>query len=366
MGDFNHKGNFSNLPIEYGDEIVVLVGLARNNKNYDIDNFAPGMSFVPMSLPIYGRYDDYGGIENVIKTSGIEQLEKTFGDTAENIVSWAERVSADCSDQLGFSINDKLKEIIEKNHISFFRETIDDMRFGYIMEHKSVFETLVRIGNPLVKEQRFWRIPHDMILSLGYEKELIGEDRSYEKILWKHKTLPMLKECCYVWLKDEFNDYSKVSHNFSELCKKIGCEVPEEYNYGYFERCFDKSIKYKNIEDDIDRYIAINKAGGHENYSYLPHPMTSGLFSYNNYYYTDGLCGIFNVEKCEHLDEKYKKEFSELSGLLNAMSILQITWGTTNYYSQTVSYDRVEEFQESILSVIKEKIQKNKEEDEEE
>ena len=68
MGCFNHKGNFSNLPITYGDRIVVIVGVRPTKKTYDsqeLDTFSPGCSFVPISVPIRGEYNDYGGIEVV-------------------------------------------------------------------------------------------------------------------------------------------------------------------------------------------------------------------------------------------------------------------------------------------------------------
>lgn len=65
MGSFNHKCNFSQLPARCGDRIVVLVGVQMTNNVLDADGFSPGNSFTPISVPIRGKYNDYGGIENV-------------------------------------------------------------------------------------------------------------------------------------------------------------------------------------------------------------------------------------------------------------------------------------------------------------
>ena len=100
MGCFNHKANFSQLPIVYGDRIVVVLGIRRLGK-IQVNEFSPGHTFIPISVPIRGEYNDYGGIENVDRTPGIEVLENFFdGMNVDTIVDLAERLSIGCEDQM--------------------------------------------------------------------------------------------------------------------------------------------------------------------------------------------------------------------------------------------------------------------------
>ena len=121
MGYFNHKGNLSNLPIEYGDKVVCMIGLRRNDSS---DTFSPGFSFTPIALPIRGEYDYYGSVQNVVKTPGVEYLEKFFGMSAEDVIEVAERCESGCEDQVkeGYDI------IMEKINNILPDYTFDDYR----------------------------------------------------------------------------------------------------------------------------------------------------------------------------------------------------------------------------------------------
>ncbi len=64
MGCWNATCNISNLPIFAGEKIVVIPlvrimhDAAATNCCYPTDNF------VPLAFPIFGEYNDYGGVEN--------------------------------------------------------------------------------------------------------------------------------------------------------------------------------------------------------------------------------------------------------------------------------------------------------------
>ena len=67
MGCFNKMGFYSHLPITAGDEIMLFICI-NNSKQYDIDvnmEISDGM-FTPICLPICGKYDEYGKIEEII------------------------------------------------------------------------------------------------------------------------------------------------------------------------------------------------------------------------------------------------------------------------------------------------------------
>lgn len=64
MGCWNATCNVTNLPIRYGEK-VVLIPLAKVKEKCEFNVCYPTDVFVPFGLPIFGEYDEYGRIENV-------------------------------------------------------------------------------------------------------------------------------------------------------------------------------------------------------------------------------------------------------------------------------------------------------------
>ena len=64
MGCWNATCNISNLPIFAGEK-VVLIPLAKVKDDCEFNVCYPTDVFVPFGLPLFGEYDDYGGIENI-------------------------------------------------------------------------------------------------------------------------------------------------------------------------------------------------------------------------------------------------------------------------------------------------------------
>ena len=407
MGCFNHKGNFSNLPITYGDRIVVIVGVRPTKKTYigqELDDFSPGHSFVPISVPIRGEYNDYGGIENIDRTPAIDELEKFFSMETTKLVDLAERTCCGCEDQMEDE-NEIAKEVLQTilNHSGY---TDTELTLTYIMEHEKIFDHIVSIANPKKKDRYFWRIPHEYIEALGYKKNQIGEENAYPIIRWEHDTLPTLKERCYVWLENEFDEMGKTSHTIAELCKKIGCDVPKEFDETFLECAFKEDCEvmtqekrekmlfdyYRSLvgktgkngvftQEDVDKLIEdyknhtpekkendlsildfISPIRSHEKYSFKRHSMGWGLF-----YYRDGM-GMTNCILSqfgfydEHLKPEYMKEVVETAALLDGLHTLELTWGVTNYYRQDVDYNAHINFLKECLSLVEEKKEKFDEE----
>jgi hypothetical protein len=219
------------------------------------------------------------------------------------------------------------------------------------MEHESVFDALVAMNDLAVKDRYHWRIPHEAIEKLGYSKEVLGEENVYEIIRWTHETLPELKETCYVWKKEDFGDYGKTVHTISELCKYIGCDVPEVYEENYYESRFKAGIEeLKEKKSAFDMLVS----RGDEEYSFL-RGFNRGLFNGGE---NSGISGFLLCslgEKNAHMDIKFMKEIIEVALLYDAMKLLEMTWGNTNYYRQDVDYSLHIEFLKKCLDVAEEK-----------
>lgn len=360
MGCFNHKANFSQLPIVMGDRIVVLIGVRPTTDTLSVDGFAPGNSFTPISVAIRGSYNDYGGIENVDMTPGVEALESFFGMGVEDIVNYAERMTCGCGDQVEEE-HKKVMDVLSKLE-TFKAYSKRNLKVTYIMEHESIFDGLVSMANLPAKDYNYWCLPHYFLEGLGYEKHVEGKDGYYDVITWTHKTLPKLKESCYVWKENDFGDYSKTRHTFASFCEYIGCEVPEKYNESYYEMCFLRDIeKIAKKKTEIESL----SEKPDDDFSFRRYFVPYGLFKTNS-----SSRGINSLKLISlgtdnaHLDVKYMKEVVEIAALYEAMESLQMTWGNTNYYRQDVSYDIHINFLEKCLALAKDK-QKNEETEDE-
>ena len=63
MGCWNATCHISNLPICAGEKIV-LIPLRKTHEKAIYNCCYPTDNFQPLCFPIFGAYDDYGGIEN--------------------------------------------------------------------------------------------------------------------------------------------------------------------------------------------------------------------------------------------------------------------------------------------------------------
>lgn len=93
MGCFNTQGFLSKLDIEYQDKVFLLICAPYSEPikwneldSADEEHSYNGACDRPISYPIFGEYDDYGGICNIERDQTVERLEEVFGDTIENII----------------------------------------------------------------------------------------------------------------------------------------------------------------------------------------------------------------------------------------------------------------------------------------
>ena len=91
MGSFNVACSVSNISIRAGDP-VAFIPLEVAKYPYKIGDgnhmlIYSNCFYAPATLPIFGEYDDYGGVENIIRDKNLEIIEKFFGKTIELVRS---------------------------------------------------------------------------------------------------------------------------------------------------------------------------------------------------------------------------------------------------------------------------------------
>lgn len=83
MGSFNIGGFYSHQEISYNMPCVAFICC-----EFDVNTFGRVRHYsVPLSLPVFGNYNDYGGIKDVKKSDVTEMIEKFFGYDTDSVLS---------------------------------------------------------------------------------------------------------------------------------------------------------------------------------------------------------------------------------------------------------------------------------------
>ena len=77
MGSFNVNGFYSHLPIEYGDEIGVVVCAQVKDSHINLA-IEPTVNLYPIMTPVYGKYGDGFTIDDIDKDSYTAELFKQY------------------------------------------------------------------------------------------------------------------------------------------------------------------------------------------------------------------------------------------------------------------------------------------------
>lgn len=114
MGSFNVAGFISNSSISPGDDIIFMALLPRQDitEQYIGRSFAGDITkaFQPLTLPIFCKYDDYGGITDIVHTPSVEWLQRFFEcDIDDLVASLTGNVRSDENEAL----HDKIVNIYE-------------------------------------------------------------------------------------------------------------------------------------------------------------------------------------------------------------------------------------------------------------
>jgi hypothetical protein len=93
MGSWSVYCGISQIAITASDECVLLP-LKENKRG---DSYSP---YLPATLPIFGKYDDYGGIENIEEDDNTKLIEKYFGisilDFTKLFTDWKAYERSEC------------------------------------------------------------------------------------------------------------------------------------------------------------------------------------------------------------------------------------------------------------------------------
>lgn len=414
MGSFNYTGAFSNLPIRWGSKIVCLIGFEKKNISAtEANEFAPGHSFIPIALPIYGEYNSYGGIENCVEDANTKYVCEFFGkDTIDEVID-----SID-SNEGG---EDIIRKIIEYNYASYeyelmshemylycsnledkgiltFNDTmcvrhpvdyllkdstyfnsVDDViefrkkmiynevkqyRLVVQFEHKFVFDELLKLGRSTVLKNNFWQIPVQFLYDLGYNLvETLEKENSYDRLVFEHPNGKKIVKNCYLYEYGHERDYNFMLSTLEDVVKYTGVDVPEHFNMTYHEYCFDISKDFDaNKYDHELLYLRKLRPSTTIGKFKIRSIDTYSIFDSHSEYYNDSyLLALYNDENL--LIDANKEGVCQIADLIHAMNMGQITWGHSHYSSEGMPIEKLLPLYKSYVKYIEDVIKEQEEYD---
>ena len=150
MGCYNTTGFVSGLNVRCSDPIVAIPCVIENGGKYSPNRYYTTSQLKPISLPLFGKYNDYGSIEDIEDTPSARAWKMSVCDDIEGCMSIFERSNEDCT---------ALSKILlhEKNYL--YEHNYEEIRNGLlsvleeetgiclIIEHRKVYEKLIAKKN---------------------------------------------------------------------------------------------------------------------------------------------------------------------------------------------------------------------------
>ncbi len=226
MGSWSVSCGISNIAITSGDDCVLLP--LKENKSSEYHKYQPA------TLPIFGQYNDYGSMEDIIEDDNTKLIEEYFGVTIDEFVTFL-------VDGKFTYEREEAEEVQEKiNHL----DEIKEWRFMWI--DRKAYEAMLTDVDEWHKGYGDYGTP-EMLKLLGFEK--IAESKTFENYDPKRFT--------QLWInKDGFEFYSDGQ---TLLTTGKGGKKKDMYVY-HFGHGDEYSIEtYVDVPKELDYLKGVNQ-----------------------------------------------------------------------------------------------------------
>ena len=198
MGSWSVHCGISSLSITSGDKVVLLpLRVNDTHRGY--------LPYLPSTLPIFGTYDDYGGLEDIQEDANTKLIEEHFGITIQEfVIFFVDGVHTYERDEYQ-AVKVKLEANGMYGELKDWNFMFIDGEFYDFLSTKPSYETgNLEFGNP------------DILKLIGFEEAgPSGDSRYSTKYTYGDKTVcadgRSLSEYIFYWDKDDSN-YSLSSH----------------------------------------------------------------------------------------------------------------------------------------------------------
>lgn len=170
MGYYLSSGFVSKLNIRCNDDIIAIPCMVKNGKGFNRSNYFTTSQLEPLSLPIFGKYDDYGSVRDIEVTPSAKAWAKCVSYDIKGSLRVFERASV---------YEYTLKEIFDKEKDFDGNKTYEKYEKGIlgslkgfmnvclILEHRKVYEELASKADNMGNMEYFSDVAR-------YKKMLLG------------------------------------------------------------------------------------------------------------------------------------------------------------------------------------------------
>lgn len=366
MGCFNRSGFFSHLPLECGDEMVAFVCFGSRNKHNCLDNCPIGVnsSLTPICLPIFGKYNDYGGIEDVVDDSNY----MFFQDKLQISIEWLIDFLHD-KGTLTFNEVEYFEEMKKKNELELQTvceaDNIDAKKSDWeIEEEKKNTKHMVKYRNilkTLFGNYHGYYDWKDYYIAVTFEKKEI-----YDAIVDASKKYGNLSKV----------DISSIFDKKIETIEKLKA-LYDKYGLKYNDKTFNLFIPFYRYDIPLDLLYAIEKSGS-KDADVLKKEIGDILGDKNTYgYYSSDFSSYLKISQenesgfqlysdFNHDWKNLKDSMVDMCYFHNAMNSIGAKYEISSYQGQDTYYDISLAIINAMANVMDEKKARWAEEEDEE
>ena len=345
MGCFNATGFFSKLPLQSGDEMVLIfcADLTRTGRKDNLPIYV-GELYMPLNAPIFCQFNDYGAVfeHTVVRDANVEFFEKSIGFNCEqlcdiiheygnaNLEELAEMRAnmVEEAKESDYSKKQlvKLDKYINLLHLLFdgsYNRWRNKMGLVWIMEHKDVYQKISEIGKGPVMSD--WRDDTDVCnkrceMAFRAVKDYPHLDKKFN-LLNHSRIINAIEHILFEKIYTSANKVSEEEENkmYDEIHEKYGEECASFFSSScifdgdYLRECFPTYTnifgvkeweKYKDNFIEFFRFTRV-MASQHR----ILEPSTYG----SQNVYTKHLARVSDIvaEKAKEICKKYEEMYSD-------------------------------------------------------
>ena len=224
MGSFSVYCGISNITITEHQECLILpIKLSLYDDYHE---------YLPQMLPIFGKYDGYGGIKDIEKNDNTKLIEEYFGITIEEFCVFIVDGKYTHESNKYEIIKDKVKNLKEIENTRFL--WIDRKVYEYLTEYKTVYKTcdlsfykndyfLKALGFNQINYTR-WEFDGVIFDSGGYSLSTLNGENIYNVFGYNYDKKDITENSLakYINIPKELEDLANSpSEYYWEYCTKV-------------------------------------------------------------------------------------------------------------------------------------------------
>jgi hypothetical protein len=222
MGHWSVYCSLSNIAIGSGRPCVLLPLKINRDSGLNYDKY------LPATLPIFGEYDEYGGIENIVENTNTETIERIYGCTIEEFCKFLLCTRRDYTDDYS--------DWYQKEHLS----AIEHLKYMWVdLEVWNFMKNYHPKGESRAGDFNMGN--HELLTDLGFT--LVGDsgiERYTQLYKYKDTDFHLASDGRWVHNIKQSNDYifdmEDLATHGVDVSKYLNIEQQQAYSIFTYER----------------------------------------------------------------------------------------------------------------------------------